>query len=501
MTEQPDGAWLAAEDGARVGAHTAASMEHLLAQVITQSPALIVIVDDHLNMVFCNDAFRAFGWQPEELVGRSALDFLHPDDIERAGAGLRALGQRADLRSAPYRLRRANGEYEPFEVLPATFDGPDGRVYFSFTLMSNPFMRAQTLALTEIASGVPPERSLAVLAQEFSRNRPGAVIAFDGVVAETSVRERVVETPRRLTVGSAPSVLAGVVDGVQDLTPGAPWTQAIESGEMVTITGLDDVPELARREAERRGLRAAVFVAADDPGRSRPGLIASWTTNPETFDILEVNVMAMCTIVNLALDRRAHQEALERLAHHDPLPGLANRARFFSQLDLAIAGPPAARPPAAPDAGDAASPERESDETPEPLSVVYLDLDDFKPVNDRHGHQAGDQVLAELGRRFTSVVRSNDVVARLGGDEFGVLLSGPSSTSEGAVDEIVQRLLAVAGEPFVLGEITATIGATAGVVFVRDPAGHAADALVRLADDALYRAKRERKGSYEITAA
>jgi diguanylate cyclase (GGDEF)-like protein/PAS domain S-box-containing protein len=485
--EQPDGAWLDADDGTRAGREIDASMQQLLAQVIIQSPALVAIVDDKLDMVFCNEAFRAFGWQPEEVVGRSALEYLHPDDLDRAGAGMRALGQRADLRSAPYRLLRSDGEYEPFEVLPATFDGPDGRVFFSFTLMSNPFMRAQTMALTAIASGVPPEHSLDVLAQEFSRNRPGAVVAFDGAVVEGTVHDRVVAEPWRVTVGSAPAVLAGVVDGVQDLTPGAPWTRAIETGDIVTITGLDGLPEFVRREAERLGLQAAVFVAADDPGRARRGLIASWTRNPETFDILEVNVMAMSTIVNLALERRAHQEALERLAHHDPLTGLANRARFFSQLDLAIdrPGPPAG---AGGDGDDLGS-----------LSVVYLDLDDFKPVNDRHGHQAGDEVLAEIGRRFTAVVRGNDVVARLGGDEFGVLLSGPSSSSQGAVDEIVRRLLAVAGEPFVFGELTATIGATAGVVFVRRPAGLAADALVGLADDALYRAKRERKGSFEIT--
>lgn len=479
MTEQPDGAWLTADDGARASSDLSAFTQQLLAQVVTQSPALVTIVDDQLTMVFCNDAFRQFGWDPDEMVGHSALVYLHPEDLERAGAGVRALGQRADLRSAPYRLRRADGTYEPFEVLPATFDGPDGRVYFSFTLMSNPFMRAQTMALTEIASGVPPEGSLAVLAQEFSRNRPAAVISFDGVITETSVHERTPPPPPRVTVGSAPGVLAGVVDGIQDLTPGAPWTRSLETGEVVTITGLDEVPDFARREAEARGLRAAVFVCAPDPGRTRPGLIASWTTNLEAFDILEVNVMAMSTIVNLALEHRADQEALERMAHRDPLTGLVNRARFFEQLDTAIGR-------TGTDTGSGA------------LAVVYLDLDDFKPVNDRHGHQAGDEVLAELGRRFRTVVRGNDVVARLGGDEFGVLLSGPSSTTTGAVEEVVLRLLAVAREPFPVGEAVATIGATAGVVFVRDPEGLAADALVRLADDALYRTKRERKGSFEI---
>jgi diguanylate cyclase (GGDEF)-like protein len=209
-----------------------------------------------------------------------------------------------------------------------------------------------------------------------------------------------------------------------------------------------------------------------DPGRPQPALLTAWSDEPAVMGLLEVNLGDIESLVRLALDRRASHERLEHLAHHDPLTGLANRASFFNQLATAVQGTA-------------------------PLGVAYLDLDGFKGANDRHGHAAGDEVLVELGRRFSREIRASDAVARLGGDEFGVMLSDPQS--EAAASAVVERLLAAARRPIALATgAEVTLGASAGLVVVDDPRGSTPDALIHQADTALYRAKRNAKGTLEL---
>jgi diguanylate cyclase (GGDEF)-like protein/PAS domain S-box-containing protein len=166
---------------------------------------------------------------------------------------------------------------------------------------------------------------------------------------------------------------------------------------------------------------------------------------------------------------KASEARLEQLAHHDPLTGLANRASFVERLQQELA--------------EAA---RRGSRT----AVAYLDLDGFKPINDRLGHAAGDAVLAEVGRRVLASVRPQDFAARLGGDEFAVVLTGIESTRQ--AHAIVGRLLAALSTPIAVGPERVTIGASLGVAVAPDDAADAA-ALTDLADAAMYAAKRGRK--------
>lgn len=102
-------------------------------------------------------------------------------------------------------------------------------------------------------------------------------------------------------------------------------------------------------------------------------------------------------------DRKLAELELERLAVTDTLTGLANRALLDTRLEVALGG---------------------SQHTGEPVSLLLLDLDGFKPVNDTHGHPAGDAVLIELSRRLSECTRPGDTLARVGGDEFALLLPG-----------------------------------------------------------------------------
>lgn len=166
-------------------------------------------------------------------------------------------------------------------------------------------------------------------------------------------------------------------------------------------------------------------------------------------------------------ERDAAQERLRFLAYHDPLTGLANRAAFEERLALAIAD--------ATRFGDL-------------LVLTYIDLDEFKPVNDRFGHEVGDKVLVEVGARLVANLRVQDVVARLGGDEFVIILQRVESTDE--IPAIAERVLGDLRRPIEACGYECQIDASIGFA-VFDPKTDDARSLVVKADIAMYAAKRD----------
>ncbi|MDX6227248.1 MAG: hypothetical protein QOI76_638 [Frankiales bacterium] len=172
-------------------------------------------------------------------------------------------------------------------------------------------------------------------------------------------------------------------------------------------------------------------------------------------------------------ERKTLEHRLTELAFSDELTGLANRARMRARIAEALL----AR------TGDG-----------EQVSLLFIDLDGFKAVNDSLGHAMGDLLLQQAAHRLLEAVRPDDTVARLGGDEFAVLL--PPCTELGGPREVGLRLLHVLEVPFMLGDAEISVSASVGVA-VACPAGDA-DSLVRDADLAMYRAKALGKGRVEL---
>ncbi|MHB8576945.1 MAG: diguanylate cyclase domain-containing protein [Dehalococcoidia bacterium] len=168
-------------------------------------------------------------------------------------------------------------------------------------------------------------------------------------------------------------------------------------------------------------------------------------------------------------DQKQAEAQLSYHALHDPLTGLANRTLFLERLGRAL--------------GRRA---RQSGQ----VAALYLDLDDFKGVNDRLGHHAGDALLVAMAARLSGTVRATDTVARLGGDEFTVLLDDLATPA--AVRQCAAQLLAALREPYLIGghavAVTASVGVALSTPGAADPEG-----LLRAADVALYQAKAQGK--------
>ncbi len=171
--------------------------------------------------------------------------------------------------------------------------------------------------------------------------------------------------------------------------------------------------------------------------------------------------------------KRAH-DALRHRALHDELTGLANRDLFTDRLAHALAR--TERSQGAP-------------------AVLFLDVDQFKAINDTHGHRVGDAVLAELARRLQHVIRSSDSAARLGGDEF-VVACEDLPTPQSAV-EVATRLLASFGTPISVGTLDLQVRVSIGVTFSTNRAEPPDDVIAR-ADAAMYLAKQRGGGKVEI---
>jgi len=172
--------------------------------------------------------------------------------------------------------------------------------------------------------------------------------------------------------------------------------------------------------------------------------------------------------------RKAFEEQLRHRAFHDPLTALANRALFYDRVEHALSY---------------------GDRDGGRIAVLFVDLDDFKAVNDRLGHTIGDRLLVEVAARLRSCVRAADTAARLGGDEFGVLLGaigGPNEPMQAA-----SRILAALGEPMDIDGEDMELGVSIGIALTGN-GDRGADELLRQADVAMYAAKRRGKRRAEL---
>ncbi len=328
----------------------------------------------------------------------------------------------------------------------------------------------QNRILSLIASGAGLPAILTTLAQFVEVQSDGGLCAVMALGADGS--------PGGLMVApSMPADLRAALDAACSESGAAPCAEAVRSGNAVAIRAsespLSDEP--FRVQLSRAGLASVIAWPIVGSTGLALGALSLYERDGAERRPFEERVIGICTnLAGIAIESCRAADRIKHLAHHDELTGLPNRLLFGDQLPLAIAR--------AQRAGSA-------------LSVLFLDLDRFKIINDTLGHDSGDTVLRQVARHLKECVRATDVLARVGGDEFTLIVEQYAGPSE--LGSIAQKLLAAMNRPVTVhGEEYHLSGSIGISIYPKD--GVDSSTLLKNADIAMYRAKTVGRNTYQF---
>jgi diguanylate cyclase (GGDEF)-like protein len=389
-----------------------------------------------------------------DLMGKSAWEFVHSEDLSDA------------ISSLVYEQTAENKPVGPFRF--RYFDR-DGNVRTADVVAVNrnddPAVRGTVMLLRDVVGPQAVERALECLAE----GEDLAVIAGHLLRA---VEETPITGPGWLLCGPGPSAAdARPLPQIVALSPAAEslgdlaalvgdWVFDAAAEAPVVDPDLSTVSEALRNALHALGIRSLMAMPVRTPGATRPDLwlvAGNRREAPATANELRT-IRRYGSVLSAASERLRLQSELRHAAVHDGLTGLPNRAAFMARLTDAREGIHA---------------------------LLFLDLNGFKPVNDRLGHSAGDAVLVEIGRRIRATVDEDDLVARLGGDEFAVLVREcPQERAAPLAEAIVQAV----ARPIEIAHEQVELGVSIGIAF--GPALEL-EGLLENADSAMYQAKAQ----------
>jgi diguanylate cyclase (GGDEF)-like protein/PAS domain S-box-containing protein len=411
--------------------HRRRSERRFRAFIDHSSDLVAVIGADRLISFASPAAERLLGIPAAFLVGRKPFELVHPDDVHLA-AGLVDVAWAGEEIRGPIevRLQRLDGSWRWFEIAASAFEA-DGAT-------------GLVLNLRDVQDRKEAEGTLAQREARFSalvRHATDLVLVLDG-----GGRIRWASPSSRRLLGVSDDDLLDV-----------PFVELVHEADHAAAAQLIASP--GDRPAELRLRHAS----------------AGWRIIALTAtDLREVSAVGGI-VVNArdVTEAKGLEDKLRYRALHDGLTGLPNRALFAERVERALAR-------STPGDGH--------------VVVLFIDLDDFKTVNDGLGHAAGDLVLSAAARRVAEAAGAFGTAARLGGDEFAVLLEGPDATRLGG--QVGHRLVTFLARPIGTEGLPVQLGASVGIA-ANDTAGHSSGELLRGADVAMYLAKSRGKGRVE----
>jgi diguanylate cyclase (GGDEF)-like protein/PAS domain S-box-containing protein len=405
--------------------------------------ANVSLVDRDLRFHYANGGFaKSFGTTPEALIGKTLRDFYNPTHFAAfEGYVNRALAGETVTYERRSQVVDSDGIW--FTVSLTPWRNADGAVIGIISCS----MKVHELKLSSEALRVANERL-----SSHMDNSPLTVLELDASLTITRCSNRV-------------SVLLGLAPG------------ALEGRALLDVLHIADANEPLVSALSR------LTSGAEESNRVESNLTHAdgHTVYCEWFNSALTDASGRVTsIMALVQDVSARVEAAQQLLHiatHDTLTGLANRRMLTERLSHALA---------------------RAERTGEAVAVLFIDLDGFKSVNDKHGHGAGDEVLRDVAMRLRRIARATDFVARLGGDEFVILLD--TDVHPGSPSMLAERVFDALSAPcrFTGGE--APIGASIGVA-MHPPLSNLAADLIRRADAAMYEAKSAGKGCVRYATA
>lgn len=405
-----------------------------LQRVLDASHEIIAFLHADGRVRSINRAIEAvLGYPPDAVVGQIFSEYIHPDDLDTTAKAIRTA--------------TTGGQVLGFQTRYTCMDG--------------------TLAYIEWnARYIPEEEAVLCIGRDVTQRRQ----------AEEALRHQ--ERLYRVVVDHSSDLLGlyGADRKILYLSPSSEAGLGYTNSEAVAADPLqiahpDDAPAVL--EAFESALQGKASTATYR-ARSKSGeyLWLEVANNP-IFDDQGNVVQVLCSGRDLG-SRQRMQEQLTYQAFHDPLTGLPNRALFMDRLNHALA---------------------RGVRSHQPVAVMFLDLDNFKLVNDSLGHDVGDQLLMAVGQRLRGCLRPSDTVARLGGDEFAVLLENMSGPDD--AQQVAERIAQLWQTPIDLRGrevyVAFSIGIAPGLGGQDRP-----EDLLRNADMAMYRAKQAGKGGYAL---
>lgn len=415
-----------------------ASEARLNAVLANSADVPVIVLPDGTIEYVSPGVTTLLGYSVDELVGEDATGFVHPEDMVRLEERLEQSRDRGvAFEPITLRIRTKFGSWLPVEAVGSELIDPQGSSEQIVVSLRDVRWRQEAEKLLRQSE----ERFRALV-----QNSSDAVVVIDGdgkVTYASPAVERVFGQPVEELVGSV---------GMDAVHPDDRLEAARALADLMTRPGASQKTE---------------FRIIDGEGR------------PRWIEITAVNMLedpAVEGIVSNARDISERKELESRLVHaasHDSLTGLANRALLVDRIELALA---------------------RSQRSLGMTAVLFVDLDGFKPINDRVGHRGGDKVLVGLARRLQIALRPGDTVARWGGDEF--VIACEDLADRGEVLGIAERVRSAITGTMEVDGTQVEVGACVGVALAG--AGSDPDSLIREADAALYRAKQQGPGRIEI---
>lgn len=398
----------------------------------------------------------ALGYSPEDMLGRSPVEFLV--DTEGGGADL-PFHARQPVIHAQVWLRNIEDEEACLMASAVPVMGADGEWRGARGLCRD--VTRERLRDSELAQSKVREQVVAYIVNQIREEaRPRAML------------EAAASMLGRATSSEAAVMSYAPDEGWEILATHGDWPESVdaahlsahlaESGDTFETT-IGEQRIFGRRTWYRGAVNGAVLLMRNIMGRH-------WQEDEQAV------LNAVSGQLAIAMRQISDHRELERLSKTDGLTGLMNRRAFQDSLEAAMA---------------------RAERDGRPGALLYIDLDNFKPINDNFGHEFGDTVLREISEILSTNSRSYDLVARIGGDEFGVWLNDlPSASAIMRAEEFIDALSALADRS---GDPAKPFGASVGIAQLEPDSGESLRELLVRADDAMYVAKKAGKNGWAIS--
>jgi len=396
----------------------------------------IVYADSDRKIVSVNHGMeKTFGYINEDLVGKStAVLYESEEAFERQGRLRFNLSAREKAEPYEVNYRHKNGQVFVGETVATILHGPEDSVLGYIGVIRNVNERKQAVDKLKLAASV------------FTHALEGITITdAQGTIIEVNDSFSVITGySREEALGKNPKFL--------------------QSGR----NSPDFYEDFWKKLKEVKNWSGEIW------NRRKNGEIFAQLMTVSAVCDREDKVLYYVSLFTDISQIKAHEQQLERIAHYDLLTGLPNRVLLADRLEQAV---------------------KQSQRREESIVVAFLDLDNFKIINDTHGHDVGDELLVLLSTRMQDAMREGDTLARIGGDEFVAVLVDFQSVTE--CEPLLERLLQAAADPVLVGDLRLKVSVSIGVTFYPQDAADAGQ-LMRHADQAMYIAKQGGKNRYYV---